>query len=658
MRKNIKNLGKKLLKRALKLLRAGFSVIPVRGNYSPDQPKKPAIKWRPFQRRLATEAEINASFSGKVGALGIVCGRVSKLVVIDFDDHLRYQRFCRHLPQYAATYTVKTRRGYHLYFRTIEKVPSHQFDGGDIKGERSYVLAPPSRIGDFAYAVVKDIAVLALDKDDVDRLLNYFHVNASAHVAPAPLMPQKKELDMARLYRRLAPQLGRNNALYRAASAARAHGTKQEAVELTLLPLHINMPAQQAHKQETVEARLREGQLTIESAYRGAAQNLAGAGGLPNSVRERLLREQKSTIVARLLELMFLAGWQAESYFTLKDAITLGAGQGLGRKSVLQALTGELSIFDGRHIIARRYVEYLDIRGLKSGKRGRPIELVFQVPAIGRLLAVLNVALSPSDSITIDDVKSARSYRVALHREYIQRLKPKASIAALAGRIGLNERSIRRYNQALGVKKTERIGSLKLTRQNLASLPKRRRNVKKNATPGYWLERGQGLRFPAWRHIGAKLLKQKDLPATVCLRLPSVWSLGTESVARVCHERITAAEFLRLRALRAGAPAEEGGILAKLKDMLGALRKQAPTLRYEKVRLYFDSVASRIASDKIAETIKGYVYAIDADGEQVRRPARRGVAYRMLKEFGDGNVFLALQEGYSETVFGSNAAQA
>ena len=40
----------------------------------------------------------------------------------------------------------------------------------------------------------------------------------------------------------------------------------------------------------------------------------------------------------------------------------------------------------------------------------------------------------------------------------------------------------------------------------------------------------------------------------------------------------------------------------------------------------------RIAEDKVAETIKGYVYAIDDAGVEVRRPARRGVAYRMLKE--------------------------
>ena len=102
-------------------------------------------------------------------------------LVIDFDDLLRYQRFCRHLPQYSETYTVKTKRGFHLYFRTSERVPSHQFEGGDIKGEKSYIIAPPSQIGPFTYRCAKNAPEIALRKQDVDRLLNYFHVDSATH---------------------------------------------------------------------------------------------------------------------------------------------------------------------------------------------------------------------------------------------------------------------------------------------------------------------------------------------------------------------------------------------------------------------------------------------------------------------------------------------
>ena len=126
MKNQAKKARKKLINRAKKLAGKGYSVIPILGDASAAEPKKPTMKWRAFQKRIADGRELESMFDSRAGALGIVCGQISELLVIDFDDHLRYQRFCRHLPQYADSYTVKTRRGYHVYFRTREKVPSHQ----------------------------------------------------------------------------------------------------------------------------------------------------------------------------------------------------------------------------------------------------------------------------------------------------------------------------------------------------------------------------------------------------------------------------------------------------------------------------------------------------------------------------------------------------
>ena len=357
-----------LLKRAKILAQAGYSVIPVHGNNLPNEPKKPAIRWRPYQHRISSEAEIKRLFGPEPGALGIVCGRVSKLMVIDFDDHLRYQRFCQHLPQYAKTYTVKTRRGYHLYFRSEEKVPSHQFEGGDIKGERSYVIAPPSRIENFLYRAINSQTPIAINKADIDRLLNYFHVDASTHLVPGKIIREKRDLDLAGLYWRLVPEIGRNNALYRAASVARDFGFSKHDVEQTLLPLHIKAPTKPGHKYETLRDRFLEGQRTLESAFKMTASTKSAESGLPNSVRERLLQGQQSTVVARLLDILKLAGWLPGAFFTLSEAISVAGRYRLNRKSVLQALTGEHCTFNGRHIIGRRYVEYLDIRGLKKEK--------------------------------------------------------------------------------------------------------------------------------------------------------------------------------------------------------------------------------------------------------------------------------------------------
>ena len=637
---------KKLILRAKDLRRAGYSVIPVQGNKSPGEPKKPAVSWRTYQRRLPTDGEIERLFDKKVTALGIVCGRISKLLVIDFDDLLRYQRFCRHLPQYSETYTVKTKRGFHLYFRTSERVPSHQFDGGDIKGEKSYIIAPPSEIGLFTYRCVKNAAEIALDKGDVDRLLNYFHVDRASHQVRGRGTRDATDLDLPGLYERLAAQIGRNNALYRSASAARDWEIAKEKVESELLGLHVEAPGRPGHNFETAGERMEEGLRTIESAYRTKARNQA-ASGVPNAVRERLLSAQGSTVVARLLDVFGLAGWEADAYFTGKEAIELGERYGLNRKSVLQALTGDYSTYDGRQIISRRYVEYLDIEGLNVRKRGRPVELAFRVPSVSRLLGVLNVGRSPSDRMCCEDVKTAKSYRLALHREYIRRLAPRASLRTLAGRVGVHERTIRRYNRALDVDLTACVGRLKLTGEVMACLPKRGWGVERNTTRGFWLETAGGTRLPAWRHVGAKLLKAGESEAHICARLSSVFSIGADVKRAVHFEKMNGREFARLAHMRMK---DGSGLLGRLEGAVASVRRRSLATRYERIQLFFDNVASRIADDKVSETINGYLVAYDDAGFEVRRPARRGVGYRMLKEYGNGNVYLALRSSFKEVM--------
>ncbi len=638
-----------LLERALSLAKVGISVIPVWGDAARRQPKKPAIKWRAYQKRVMTEGEVKGAFAKSGEGLGIVCGRVSRLIVIDFDDHLRYRRFCRHRPDLAASYTVKTRRGYHVYFRTDEKVPTHQFDGGDIKGERSYVVAPPSVIDGFLYRPINGNDAKRLDRTGVDNLLCYFHVDANPSDTPAKLARNSKETDLTELYRRLTPRIGRNNALYRTASVARDRRISQVDAETRLSLLHARTMGHVDHKYETVGDRLREAQRTVRSAYRINGISEEHHGGVPNSVRETLLKEQGSTIVARLLDILYLEGWQTESYFTLSEAIALGQKYGLDRKSVLQSLTGELSTFNGRHIIARRYVEYLDIKGLYSRKRGRPVELLFRAPSIGRLLWVLNVGMTPSDRLEARDVKSAHVYRRALHREYIRRLSPRLPMRTMAERLGVNARTLRRYNNELGVSATAHVGRFALSWENLRCLPRRRRRDERGATAGYWLETREGYRAPAWRHIGAAMLRRGESGVQVCAQGASAWTLTSEPCPPVRYERLSVEEFVRLRVLRDGgeSAAGAGGLMKRLWDRARSL---ASKMRYERVRLSYESVSACIAEDKVAETIGSYLCALDDCGREVRRPARRGVAYRMLKEFGNGNVYLALRDNYREMV--------
>lgn len=635
------NMRKKLTGIARQLVGAGFSVIPVFGNKLPTEPKKPALAWRRYQTQLPSAGEIKQFFRDGVSAIGIVCGTVSRLLVIDFDDHLRYRRFCRHLPQYSRTLTVKTARGYHVYLRTEENVPTHQFDGGDIKGERSYVLGAGSIIGDFEYTAVGETDdILQVNRSDIDRLLQYFHVDRRLQLVPGRVPSRRSDVDSRKLYARLAPQIGRNNALYRAASLARNAGRTRSRCEAELLRLHVETPPSAAHRSESFAERWQEGKRTIASAYSHSRGTGGIPGGMPNSVRERLLRQQKSTIVARLLDIFQLAGWLPESTFTLKEACELAAGYGMNRKSVLQALTGELSIYNGSHIISRRYVDYLDNRGLKARKRGRPVALRFQVPSVSRLIALLEVALCPADAITEADVRSARQYRLAVHREYIKRLRPEATTALLAGRLGVSGRTVRRYNRALGVRVAPVISSFELSRQALRALPRRRSSARKSATAGFWLEREDGKRLPAWRHVGSRLIREAGAKVWVCMRRGSVFSLAAKAPDALVRQS-GAAELLQLRALREGKR-EPSGWLRKLGRFVRGAGERVKNAAYARVPLFFDTVTQRIAEDKTAESIAGYLLAYDEAGRECRRPARRGIAFRMLKEFGNGKVMLAL----------------
>ena len=569
--------------------------------------------------------------------------------MIDFDDLLGYQKFCRRFPQHVATYTVKTKRGFHLYFRTDQKVPSHQFPGGDIKGERSYVIAPPSEIGKVSYSEVKDITQLQLGPGEVNEVLNYLQGGRAVRRMATLSAGNNEETDVVALYGRLAGEIGRNNALYRCASIGRDEGRSEGDVVALLAHVHAWEADGGGKRAESAQMRLSEALRTISSAFaQGHGISIIGSG-IPNSLREFLLREQGSTVLIRLLEVFRLAKWSESDWFKLGDAMKVAAGFGLNRKSVLEALGGEASVYDGQYLIRRRYVEYLVNRGLKSRTRGRPCEVLYQVPAIGGLVRSLGLTWSPSDSIGKVDIRTAHQYRLALHRGYIDRLSPEVSKSCLAKRIGVSARTIARYNLELKVSVVEKVGACRLSRESLVSLPKRRRQDVKNSTDGYWLELGDGRRFPAWRHIGSRLLRSECGEVMVCMRRVSKYDMSGED-RRVEYQSMSVADFVKARALR-----DAGGVNGRLQGAINGLvefvKRQVSGGLVERVPLFFESVARQIAPDKVAETIRGYLVAHDGNGGRVERPAKRGIAYRMLKQYGEGNVYLASFEGRGEVLY-------
>lgn len=121
--------------------RRGWSVIQLKKG-----DKAPRFDWQEFQSRRATPEELNQWWSEYPnGNVGIVCGGVSGIVVIDIDDMEKADK--RILTQMPTGYQVQTGGGNrHAYFKIPPgvQIASRRVLGVEVKGEGSQVVAPPS----------------------------------------------------------------------------------------------------------------------------------------------------------------------------------------------------------------------------------------------------------------------------------------------------------------------------------------------------------------------------------------------------------------------------------------------------------------------------------------------------------------------------------
>lgn len=140
-----------MLNELLKLRNRGLSLIPVAGKRAPDKDgaKRPSIPWQEFQERIATEDEIKKWLElYPNGDIGVVTGPISRLLVLDIDGEdgkLALKGY--NIP---PTWTVKTKRGWHYYFRWVPALDGKVTTKAaikpsvDVRGEGGYVVAPPS----------------------------------------------------------------------------------------------------------------------------------------------------------------------------------------------------------------------------------------------------------------------------------------------------------------------------------------------------------------------------------------------------------------------------------------------------------------------------------------------------------------------------------
>ena len=155
------------LTEALKWLSRGVRPIPLRVGS-----KRAAVPWLGIQRTEPPIGLVKRWFKDG-GNLGLLCGRDSgRLLVLDFDRPRAYFVWKGDNPGLVESYTVRTRRGWHVYF-VADPYPDRSLRllGCDVK-INGYVVAPPSvHPSGYQYRAISDQApILAVEPGDIKGL--------------------------------------------------------------------------------------------------------------------------------------------------------------------------------------------------------------------------------------------------------------------------------------------------------------------------------------------------------------------------------------------------------------------------------------------------------------------------------------------------------
>jgi hypothetical protein len=162
---------------ALRYRALGFNPLPIAPGAH-----EPLVKWKALQTTRTTDVEIREWYRRWPHAgVGIVCGEVSGLVVLDADP--------RNGPgldlDYGNCPTVQTPGGgWHRYFAYTPCARSAHplVPGLDVQSDRTYVIAPPSRRAGKVYTFVgnsaRQLGQLPFVPLSIVELLAFYHAYA------------------------------------------------------------------------------------------------------------------------------------------------------------------------------------------------------------------------------------------------------------------------------------------------------------------------------------------------------------------------------------------------------------------------------------------------------------------------------------------------
>lgn len=165
-----------LLPVTLALRELGCGVIPLLGGADGHSGKRPALRWSAYQTRLPYPDELSAWFGGgHFSAYGVVCGLVSRLIVLDLDMSNLADAFAQAFPHLMETLVVTSglRGTPHVYWRVDFRVESRSFPGGDLKAEGGYVVGPDSIIGGATWRITSDKPIRTITESELSAVLAF-----------------------------------------------------------------------------------------------------------------------------------------------------------------------------------------------------------------------------------------------------------------------------------------------------------------------------------------------------------------------------------------------------------------------------------------------------------------------------------------------------
>lgn len=547
--------GQVLLEKAYQMVLRGWSVIPLRGMSDPAKPKAPALSsWKVYQTYPPRFNELCDWFLEQgYGAIGVVLGRVSGIVVIDIDKPEIETAFKLALPHLANTFTVRSgnRKLPHYYYALPKGLdaPARTGHGIEFRSDGQYVVAPTIQIGDAEWRIENGFAPYTLTKSDLSAIYAFLGLYTRKGAEKSEKTPLKREITttpvttkppveehltpdgLRRWYIENARIYGRNNALFAGGCYARDLGWSYSQISGVLLSLHVTQPPNGDHPPETTSDRMDEGRRTLDSVFKRPAnirkRREKPQAGLPNAVRERLMQLGLDN-AARVLDGLILAGVRVGDLFTASDAYALLAPMGIGRNTVYVALSSQLE--NGQTVFPVSMMPEATVplpphphhpganadkdkntlppqclrgRETKAGKnRGRPIRR-FIMPSNAALCERLAVRDMGSDSISADALRSPSAYRLALHQALIARAPNQYGRAWQASRLGVHIKTIRRYDKRAGISAIPQFNSQPVTWRNCDKV------CKDNIEYGLFITDETGKRHPAKKGMARKLLAEK-----------------------------------------------------------------------------------------------------------------------------------------------------